>query len=140
MAETIETGLVYIHRLQPTKKFVGCGALIEGPYIATCRHVWRDATNAGAAPEVEIEYPRSRQNGATMRSIGRLADACDTPDGVAWDLVLLEPAEIPSDVMTLPLARHYRFEVGLGYAHARVVRTDPSGREDWRNLRPKRRD
>src|SRR4051812_25845065 len=27
MAETIETGLVYIHRISPTKKFIGCGAL-----------------------------------------------------------------------------------------------------------------
>jgi hypothetical protein len=134
MTETIETGLVYIYRLSPTKKFIGCGALIEGPYIATCRHVWRDATNAGAVPQVEIEYPRARENGDTVRSVASLADACEQADGGPCDLVLLEAEAIPTGVMALQLARHENYEFGLGVAFARVTRNDPNGREVSRDL------
>src|SRR3954471_24074248 len=35
----IESALIYIHALPPAKRFVGCGALVEGGYVATCRHV-----------------------------------------------------------------------------------------------------
>jgi hypothetical protein len=54
----IETALVYIRKADETKAFVGCGALVEGPYIATCRHVWRDA-DGEANGGVEIVFPRS---------------------------------------------------------------------------------
>jgi len=48
----VENGLVYIYGIKPTKRFVGCGALIEGGLIATCRHVWREATKAAPEPPV----------------------------------------------------------------------------------------
>jgi len=136
MSETIETGLVYIYRLTPTKKFIGCGALIEGPYIATCRHVWRDATNAGAVAELGIEFPGARESGQTTLTAAKLADTCEQPNGDVCDLVLLEAETIPIGVMALQLARHDRFEVGPGFAHARLVRSDPNQREVWRDFFP----
>jgi hypothetical protein len=39
----IEQSLVYIHSTTPAPRFVGCGTLVEGGYVATCRHVWRMA-------------------------------------------------------------------------------------------------
>src|SRR5262249_27911853 len=33
-------------------------------------------------------------------------------------------------------ARHDRFEVGPGFAHARLVRSDPNQREVWRDFFP----
>ena len=147
MAVTVETGLVYIHRTKPTKRFVGCGALIEGGLIATCRHVWREATNiaAGSTPEVplevELEYPRAREGGAPFRSPASLADACDDTQiaDPLPDLVLLQPDQIPSGVMTLQLARQERHEVGSAYAHARLARIDPGGNEIWRDTFPQGR-
>jgi hypothetical protein len=53
----IETALVYIHAVAPASRFVGCGALVEGGYIATCRHVWRMATGESNQARVEIIYP-----------------------------------------------------------------------------------
>jgi len=114
----IETGLVYVHSTKLTKRFVGCGAIVEGGYVATCRHVWRMATELAAKadpnepPAVEIEYPRSWQDRATIRHKATLIDECEGADGPAPDLVLLMPEGIPSGVMALQLAAHERFEVG----------------------------
>src|SRR5262249_36638644 len=137
---TVETGLIYIYRLKPAKAFVGCGALIEGGYVATCRHVWRAATGdtaekIGSQDEslLEIEYPRSRQ---TKTTIVQLSDVCILGN-IRPDLVLLTPQKIPTDVMPLQLAVHERFEVGLGYAHARLARTDPTGTTIWKDVFPK---
>ncbi|HXP03424.1 MAG TPA: tetratricopeptide repeat protein, partial [Stellaceae bacterium] len=136
MPETIETGLVYIYRRTPTRKFVGCGALIEGSYIATCRHVWRDATagDDGEPLRVEIEYPRCWDNEGLVCCPAKLADTCTPHEGPLPDLVLLRPENIPSAAMSLQLAAHERFEVGEGYAHARLSRTDSAGRETWRDM------
>jgi Trypsin-like peptidase domain len=136
----IETGLVYIHTPKPTKRFVGCGALIEGGLIATCRHVWREATRAAVAPlEVEIEYPRVRESGELVTSRADLADACDdtTIADPAPDLVLLQPARIPSDVFPLQLAAQEKYETGGGYVHARVRRIDQQDREIWQEAFPR---
>ena len=72
----IETALVYIRKPSTAAGFVGCGVLIEGGYLATCRHVWAAAAAVppGDAPEVVIEYPHARQDGHTVRSRARLAD------------------------------------------------------------------
>jgi hypothetical protein len=92
----ILTGLVYIYSASPTRTFRGCGALIEGGYVATCRHVWRDATTrtngeTGAATEVEIQFPYSQdKNGAAYTSRTVLADACEGPEGPAPDLCAAE--------------------------------------------------
>ena len=117
----IETGLVYIYSISPARAFKGCGALIEGGYAATCRHVWRDAIarpngETGALAEVEIEFPFVRDKGSST-SRATVADACEEPEGRAPDLVLLRPDTIPSPVMTLQLATKERFETGAGRAH-----------------------
>jgi hypothetical protein len=116
----IESGLVYVYSITPTRRFVGCGALVEGGYVATCRHVWAEAAKPGPGgePEVEIEYPHAPwEGGAAPRRKGTLADACNREDGPTPDLVLLSPAEIPSGPMVLSLAVQDRFQTGPGYAH-----------------------
>jgi hypothetical protein len=115
----IEQSLVYIHSTKPPRRFVDCGTLVEGGYVATCRHVWRLATaeqNADAALEVEVEYPRAYQEGTAKKTRARLADNCERAAGPAPDLVLLQPNDIPAEAMTLQLAREDKFESGSGYA------------------------
>jgi hypothetical protein len=117
----IKTGLVYINTIRPPRVFHGCGALIEGRYIATCRHVWRNAIacpngETGEPPEVEIVFPFARDKGAST-SRAMLADACQEPEGQVPDLVLLKPDTVPSGVMTLQLATEDRFETGGSCAH-----------------------
>jgi tetratricopeptide (TPR) repeat protein len=132
----IEQALVYIHSVSPARRFVGCGALVEGGYIATCRHVWRMATSAATAEPngpvtVEIEYPRTRQDGGTVRRPARLVDACEGGSGPPPDLVLLRPEEIPiAGATILRLASQERFQVGRGYAIAGLVRDKPNAPRD----------
>jgi tetratricopeptide (TPR) repeat protein len=111
--------------------------LVEGGYIATCRHVWRIATEAAAKIEsniplqVEVEYPRSRQDDGTERRRAGLVDACNVSGGLPPDLVLLLPDTIPtSGVRVLPLASHERFEVGDGYAITARVEDNPNSPRD----------
>jgi hypothetical protein len=134
----IETGLVYIYSVSPARPFKGCGALLEGGYIATCRHVWRIAAPAGqppeVEPEVEIEFPFGTKEkvGGGDKYVAparraRLADACVVLDGTAPDLVfltLVEPRSQPSGVMWLQPAAHDRFETGAGFAHAGLIGRD----------------
>jgi hypothetical protein len=134
----IETGLVYIYSVSPARAFKGCGALLEGGYIATCRHVWRIAAPAGqppeVEPEVEIEFPFGTKEkvGGGDKYVAparraRLADACVVLDGTAPDLVfltLVEPRSQPSGVMWLQPAAHDRFETGAGFAHAGLIGRD----------------
>jgi len=135
----IETGLVYIYSVSPARAFKGCGALLDGGYIATCRHVWRIAVPAGQAPsdqsaEVEIEFPFGTKERAgdgdkyvAPSRRARLADACEVVDGTAPDLVflrLIEPPAQPSGVMWLQPAAHERFETGAGFAHAGLIGRD----------------
>ena len=129
----IEQSLVYIHSATPPHRFVGCGTLVEGGYIATCRHVWRIATATSSpveqenSPAVQIEFPYTHENGATVRTLARLADGCEATEGQSPDLALLLPEHIPnSDVMALQLAAHERFEFGPGYAIAGLAGRDQS--------------
>jgi tetratricopeptide (TPR) repeat protein len=137
----IESGLVYVHSTKPTKRFVGCGAVVEGGYVATCRHVWRMATEAAAKSQpdeplnVEIEYPGSWDDGTTIRHEAGLVDTCEGLDGPAPDLVLLLPAGIPSGVMALQLAAEQWFEVGEGYALAGLKGLDESKPNEGRDVR-----
>ena len=117
----IESGLVYIYSVSPATRFVGCGALVEGGYVATCRHVWVEAVKGQVevSAEAEIEYPHgSWEAGAAPRRKAALGEACEQTDGTPPDLVLLLPEAIPGGVMTLPVAVQDRFQVGLGHAHA----------------------
>jgi hypothetical protein len=86
----IQTALVYIYSVSTTREFVGCGALVEGGYIATCRHVWRDATafengETGKSFEVEIEFPFGKKEtaGVAPARRARLADACGEAEDFA---------------------------------------------------------
>jgi tetratricopeptide (TPR) repeat protein len=146
-AAVIELGLVYICSTSPAGHFVGCGALVEGGYIATCRHVWRaaiasESAETGAPPEVEVEFPFARhdRNGRS-KSRAALADDCVLEGEPAPDLVLLKPESIPSSVMTLQLAREAKFEVGPGHAGARlqmrdiIIRGTILGRKNAKGLR-----
>jgi tetratricopeptide (TPR) repeat protein len=126
----IEQALVYIYSMNPARRFVGCGALVEGGYVATCRHVWRMATGAAKAEangplRVEVEYPRAREDGGVVRRPARLADACESATDPPPDLVLLLPDEIPvAGVTILRLASHERFQAGPGYAIAGLIRDE----------------
>ncbi len=137
----IEHSLVYIHATKPIRRFVGCGALVEGGYVATCRHVWKMATDAAARSKpseplrVEIEYPRVLRDGATLRYPAHLVDACE---GVAPfpDLVLLQPDEIPiTGTMVLQIAIREVNEIGEGFAIAGVTGRDPNNSGAVRDLR-----
>lgn len=136
----IETSLVYIHATGPTRRFVGCGALVEGGYVATCRHVWRMATEPAATTnpdqplEVEIEFPGSWQDGVTIRRTASLALSCERSDGPAPDLVLLMPEAIPGNVIPLQLATENRFEVGEGYARAGLKGLDKNRPDDVQDI------
>ncbi|HXC26567.1 MAG TPA: trypsin-like peptidase domain-containing protein [Stellaceae bacterium] len=139
MPETIETALVYIHRHTQANEFVGCGALIEGGYIATCRHVWRTATvghdtNAAQTPRVQVVFPRSRENGQVTTCSATLVDVSEGDEEGARDLALLRPETTPAGILTLQLAAHERFEVGAGYAYARLVRTDETNTPKWHDV------
>jgi tetratricopeptide (TPR) repeat protein len=119
----VETSLVYIHRTRPTKAFVGCGVVLAGDLIATCRHVWRDATagfaDTDSEPKAEVEFPQFWRDGAHVTSGASLADPCRAePHGPEPDLVLLQPDVIPEDALRLSPASMERFETGDGYAYA----------------------
>src|SRR5215467_6671060 len=122
----IEQALVYIYSMNPARRFIGCGALVEAGYVATCRHVWRMATGAEKAEpngplRVEVEYPRAREEGGSVRRPAQLVDACESATDPPPDLVLLLPDEIPvAGVTILQLAS--RFETGRGYAIAGLIR------------------
>jgi hypothetical protein len=135
----IETGLVYIYSISPARAFKGCGALLEGGYVATCRHVWDKAVPTGLSPpneppEVEIEFTfgtKEKADDADMYVVparrARLADACEVVDGTASDVVflaLVEPHAQPKGVMWLQPAAHERFETGAGFAHAGLIGRD----------------
>jgi hypothetical protein len=128
----IESSLVYIHALKPARRFVGCGSLVEGGYVATCRHVWRIATAAveesepGSELEVEVLFPRFFEGKQAVRSRASLASECRNENGPDPDLVLLAVDTKPEDALTLQLATEERFERGDGYAHAGLMGRDPS--------------
>jgi hypothetical protein len=123
-----ETGLVYIYAIsparEPAREYVGCGAPVEGGYVATCRHVWCNATTfengeTSKLPEVEIEFPHSPdEQGVPITSRATLADSCEGLEVPAPDLVLLKPHHIPRNVMLLQLAVREELEVGEGHVHA----------------------
>ncbi len=88
----IETSLVYIFSIEPSRAFLGCGAVVEGGYVATCRHVWRDA---GEPTEVEIEFPFVRENGVVVKQAAELADSCEGSGDPAPDVVFAEAGRDP---------------------------------------------
>jgi len=75
----IETALAYIYSIAPRQRFVGCGAVIEGEWVATCRHVLRMALaegGEGADPlaVLEIRFPHAKDGeSAPIRSRAKLS-------------------------------------------------------------------
>ena len=139
----IEHSLVYIHATKPTRRFVGCGALVEGGYVATCRHVWKMATEAAAKSEpseplrVEVEYPHALRNGVPTRYPAQIADACENDaSSPHLDLVLLQPDDVPfGNTMVLQIAVKEGLEVGNGFAIAGVTGRNPNNPGAVRDLR-----
>jgi hypothetical protein len=115
-----EAALVHILSATPPHAFIGCGVVIEGGLIATCRHVWRDALKGAAeGAQPMAEFPRV--DGDARRQALRLAAACDH-QAPPPDLVLLEPAALPSGTPALLLATTRPSEVGNAACRARLSR------------------
>jgi hypothetical protein len=53
----IESSLFHLHTGCPQSAYVGCGVVIEGGYLATCRHVWEAAIAAWGEEPVAV-FPR----------------------------------------------------------------------------------
>ncbi len=114
----IDTTLVYIRTADDDNVFIGCGSVVEGPFIVTCRHVWRDA-KGDENGEVTIVFPRSRdEEGELIPIPGVLGHSCDEikpkPDLVI--LSLKNPT--PENVDHAGIATSQQFETGNGGTHA----------------------
>ena len=127
----IETALVYIYATAPRQRFVGCGAVIVGEWVATCRHVLESAlAEAGEAADavtaIEIEFPHTEDaNGAPLRSRATRVDLCARGGGKPPDLVLIAPESIPHTLARLRPATEDRFEAGKeGHAHVGLIGRD----------------
>jgi len=110
----IETSLVYIHSAPEPSGFEGCGVIIEGPFIVTCRHVWDEALAASKGGGVYIHFPPLRGQGGSIYQPAALIDACRS-SAPEPDLVILA-AEVPAANSPLPLARNSSTECGPGFA------------------------
>ena len=123
----IQQALVYIYAIAPSRAFRGCGVLIEGGYVATCRHVWRMATGEAAGAQVELEFPYgAREQGKLPRRSATLAYGCEPPDGTPPDLVLLRPDGVPAKVLPVEPANHESEQFGDGYVLAGLKGLDPN--------------
>ncbi len=127
-----DSALILIHASGARTGFIGCGVLIEGGFIATCRHVWADATAEGST--AEAEFPRAWEGGQPARCGLTLADACHSATGPSPDLVLLRPKMFPKGVFALQLAMHHQFETGAAEAQAMVERPHEGGDNPWQEV------
>lgn len=119
----IEAGLVYIHFDRSSSGFAGCGALVEGPFIVTCRHVWDQARQAARGNPVLVCFPPQQGNGEPMFSEATLADDCN--DGARPpDLLILEAA-VPAASAALSVERSISAETGPAAALAVLYGRDP---------------
>jgi hypothetical protein len=119
----IESGLVYIHYADSPTAFAGCGALVEGPFIVTCRHVWDEAVKAtGDSRNVHIRFRPPGGEGEAKISPATLVDEC-TSLGGRPDLVILA-AEIPAEITAYGLSRA-KPQPTRGYAVAGLQRNGP---------------
>ena len=99
----IECALVYIRKNDEARELIGCGTLVEGPYVATCRHVWREADgdrNGG----VVIEFYRSKNDSSQAhQELVSLLDDCDGTSASRPDLVILNAGKIPPPHSVFPV-------------------------------------
>ncbi len=129
----IEAGLVYIHSALESSGFAGCGALVEGPFVVTCRHVWDQALQAADGGPVLVCFPPPQGNGDPVFSEAILADSC-TAGARPPDLVILE-AEVPVASAALSVARGGgTAETGPAAALAGLAGRDPYDRYAVRDL------
>jgi len=121
----IESGLVYIHYVPEPTAFAGCGALVEGPFIVTCRHVWDQAIAAqGNSGTVHIRFPPPRGEGNAEFRAAKPVDDCNGL-GNPPDLVILATDDVPSGSASLVLARAKSPQHGPGYVLAGLRRNGP---------------
>jgi len=121
----IESGLVYIHYAETPTAFVGCGALVEGPFIVTCRHVWDQALAAeGSTGTVHIRFPPPRGEGNAEFRLAKSIDDCNGL-GNPPDLVILATDDVPAGCASLVLARGKSPQHGPGYVLAGLRRGGP---------------
>jgi tetratricopeptide (TPR) repeat protein len=114
------TELVHIYHVDAPEQLIGCGAMVEGGYIATCRHVWQDA-GGDKRESVMVAFPYALENKKPALRPATLADACETdPDEPDVDLVLLRVADTPAKLRGagLKITRDADFESGDAYAFA----------------------
>jgi len=131
----IETALVYIYSATEPPVFFGCGALVEGDLIATCRHVWRDATFVEDAPDkprvtVVAEFPHAiAADGEPVGRSAHLADDCRRFGGREPDLALLEAEDIPNELTRLWPVGAENQESGKGFVRAGLKGLDANNPE-----------
>ena len=113
----IETALVYIRTNDEAKKFIGCGTLVEGPFLATCRHVWRDA-GGDEHGGVIVEFYRATAKSEAKEALATLASSCSDEVDADIDLVLLDVASIAKGHEALRVIAEPEFETGDGFTHA----------------------
>lgn len=94
----IEGALLYILAAVPPNGFVGCGAVIEGGLIATCRHVLVKAADC-AAPRVAFPGAHADLRHHALTLAASCEDEAEVPD-----LVLLRAAAFPPGTPVLQLA------------------------------------
>ena len=112
--------LVHIYHIDAPEQLIGCGAMVEGGYIATCRHVWKDA-GGDDRETVTVAFPYALENKKPALRPATLVDACETaPDEPEADLVLLRVADTPAKLRGagLKITRDADFESGEAYAFA----------------------
>ncbi|MGI4977413.1 MAG: hypothetical protein ACRYG6_10760 [Janthinobacterium lividum] len=123
----IEAGLVYIHSSQTSRGFVGCGALVEGPFVVTCRHVWDQASQAAGSGPVLVCFPPPQGNGVAVFNTAVLVDACNV-DPNPPDLVILDVGDPPSNSAVLSVARAGVAEIGRATILAGLAGRNPHDR------------
>jgi hypothetical protein len=119
----VNNALVYICR-GTNEVPIGCGALVEGHLVATCRHVWEAARHGDdGTTQVSIVYPFPRSRPPASHP-ATLCDDCVADEAIAPDLVLLDAEQVPGDVPALPLLVRTGDEHGEAFAHAYFARLD----------------
>lgn len=111
-----QNSLIYVCELDKPETIIGCGVMIEGPSIATCRHVWTGAKgeeNNG----VSVLFPFFRaDDGKILCEKATLKDPFEyeTP---LLDIVLLGVTNIPNGLHAIPLATEAKYEIGAAVVH-----------------------
>jgi predicted negative regulator of RcsB-dependent stress response len=129
----IESALVLIHASADGNDHIGCGALIEGGYIVTCRHVWEEATALAAVPVAVFLHCRD-ESGAPLRHDLTLVSDCRLGPPPHPDIVLLKPLLCPANAFRLQPATSDGYQTGEAEAQAMVHRPKDDGSDPWEEV------